>query len=55
MHKQAYWMKEAWKDIPQAEQSHQKHERKQQKKKEQNECHKMIMKEVLTEISWLQD
>jgi hypothetical protein len=46
MRKQAYWMKEAWKNVPQAERSHQNHERKQQKKKDQNELHEMIMKEV---------
>jgi hypothetical protein len=39
-------MKEAWKNMPQAERSCQKRERKQQKKKEQNELHEMIMKEV---------
>jgi hypothetical protein len=36
MHKQAYQIKEAWKNVPQAEQAHQKREREQQKKKEQN-------------------
>ena len=46
MHKQAYWMKEGYKNISPAERSHQKCERKQQKKKEQNELHEMIMKEV---------
>jgi hypothetical protein len=46
MRKQAYWMKEAWKNVPQAEQSHQKCKREQQKKKDQNELHEMIMKEV---------
>jgi hypothetical protein len=48
MCKQADWMKEAWKNVPQAERSHQKREREreQQKKKEQNELHEMIMKEV---------
>jgi hypothetical protein len=46
MCKQAYQMKEAWKNVPQAEQSHQKCEREQQKKKDQNKLHEMIMKEV---------
>jgi hypothetical protein len=36
MQKQAYWMKEAWKNVPQAEQSCQKWERKQQKQKDKN-------------------
>jgi hypothetical protein len=46
LQEQAYQMKEAWKNVPQAEQSHQKHEHEQQKKKDQNELHEMIMKEV---------
>jgi hypothetical protein len=46
MRKQAYRMKEAWKNTSQAECSHQKHEREQQKQKEQNKLHEMIMKEV---------
>jgi hypothetical protein len=46
MHKQAYWMKEAYENISAAERSRQKREREQQKKKEQNELHEMIMKEV---------
>ena len=46
MREQAYRMKEAWKNIPQAEQSHQKCKCEQQKKKDQNELHEMIMKEV---------
>jgi hypothetical protein len=46
MRKQAYQMKEAYKNISPAEQSCQKCEREQQKKKEQNELHEMIMKEV---------
>jgi hypothetical protein len=39
MREQAYRMKEAWKNIPQAEQSHQKCECEQQKKKDQNELY----------------
>jgi hypothetical protein len=39
-------MKEAWKNISQAERSHQKRKRKQQKQKENNELHEMIMNEV---------
>jgi hypothetical protein len=46
MHEQANRMKEAYKNISPAEQSHQKCKREQQKKKDQNELHKMIMKEV---------
>jgi hypothetical protein len=46
MHKQAYQMKEAWKNTSQAESSCQKCEREQQKQKEQNELHEMIMKQV---------
>jgi hypothetical protein len=46
MCKQAYQMKEAWKNTSQAERSRQKCEREQQKQKEQNELHEMIMKEV---------
>jgi hypothetical protein len=46
MQEQAYWMKEAYKNISPAEQSCQKREREQQKKKEQNKLHEMIMKEV---------
>jgi hypothetical protein len=34
MRKQAYQMKEAWKNTSQAESSRQKHEREQQKQKE---------------------
>jgi hypothetical protein len=45
MRKQAYQMKEAWKNTSQAERSHQKCKREQQQK-EQNELHEMIMKEV---------
>jgi hypothetical protein len=33
MREQAYWMKEAWKNVPQAERSRQKREREQQQKK----------------------
>jgi hypothetical protein len=33
MHKQAYWMKEAWKNTSQAERSRQKREREQQKQR----------------------
>jgi hypothetical protein len=46
MCKQAYQMKEAWKNTSQAECSRQKCKREQQKQKEQNELHEMIMKEV---------
>jgi hypothetical protein len=44
MREQAYQMKEAWKNMTQAECSHQKC--KQRKQKEQNELHEIIMKEV---------
>jgi hypothetical protein len=46
MCEQAYWMKEAYKNISPAERSRQKRKREQQKKKEQNELHEMITKEV---------
>jgi hypothetical protein len=46
MRKQAYQMKEAWKNTSQAERCCQKREREQQKQKEQNKLHEMIMKEV---------
>jgi hypothetical protein len=46
MQEQAYWMKEAWKNVPMAERSHQKHEHEQQKQKDKNELHEMVMKEV---------
>jgi hypothetical protein len=46
MHKQAYRMKEAWKNTSQAERSRQKCEREQQKQKEQNELHEMIIRQV---------
>jgi hypothetical protein len=46
MRKQAYRMKEAWKNTSQAGRSHQKCEREQQEQKEQNELHEMVMKEV---------
>jgi hypothetical protein len=46
MRKQAYQMKEAYKNIFLAERSRQKRERKQKKQKEQNERHEMIMKQV---------
>jgi hypothetical protein len=39
-------MKEAWKNISQAERSHQKCEHEQQNQKEKNELHEIIMKEV---------
>jgi excinuclease UvrABC helicase subunit UvrB len=39
-------MKEAWKNMTQAERSCQKCEREQQKQKEQNELHEIIMKEI---------
>jgi hypothetical protein len=39
-------MKEAWKNVPQAERSCQKCKRKQQKQKDKNELHEMIMLEV---------
>jgi hypothetical protein len=41
MHKQAYRMKEAWRNTSQAECSRQKREHEQQKQKEQNELHEM--------------
>jgi hypothetical protein len=46
MRKQAYRMKETWKNTSQAERSRQKRKREQQKQKEQNKLHEMIMKEV---------